>query len=176
MAKVSKKYRWDDDDVEQLIDLYEERVCLWDVSDKSYQKRDVKEKALAKISEIMGIDAAVIKAKWGSLRAQHGRELAKENRTKSGQSADDLYQSKWIFMEKMRFVEQIKKTMTSRSTIQLTSDENENAEGLFDDDEEDNFLSPQTPQRPLAKRRKKNSEEIKQTLISKCIDVLDKPN
>ena len=60
MAEVSKKYRWDDDDIEQLIDLYEERVCLWDVSDKSYQKRDVKEKSLAKISEIMGIDAAVI--------------------------------------------------------------------------------------------------------------------
>ena len=65
--------------------------------------------------------------------------------------------------------------MTSRSTIQLTNDENENAEGMFGDDEEDNFLTPQTPQRPLAKRRKKNSEETKQTLISKCIDVLDKP-
>ena len=51
--------------------------------------------------------------------------------------------------------------MTSRSTIQLTNDENENAEGMFGDDEEDNFLTPQTPQRPLAKRRKTLKKQSK---------------
>ena len=61
-----------------------------------------------------------IKAKWDSLRAQHRRELAKENKTESGQSADDLYESSWQYMEKMRFVEQVKKTAQSTSTLKLS--------------------------------------------------------
>ena len=66
----------------------------------------------------MGI--ATIKAKSNSFRARHGRELAKENKTKSGQSADDLYESSWKYMEKMRFVEQVKKTAQSTSTLKLS--------------------------------------------------------
>ena len=89
----------------------------------------------------MGIELAAIKAKWSSLRAQHGRELAKENKTKSRQSADDLYESKWAFMEKMHFVEQIKKTVKSKSTIQVTDgneseNEEETLQEMVGDDEE----------------------------------------
>ena len=48
----ANKFRWDDEDVDKLIDLYEARPCLWDIADRSYSKRDIKEKAL---SEIKGV-------------------------------------------------------------------------------------------------------------------------
>ena len=34
--------KWQDGEIEKLIDLYEENPCLWDIFDNSYRKRDVK--------------------------------------------------------------------------------------------------------------------------------------
>jgi len=89
-----QKFKWNDELVEKLIDLYEERPCLWDISDRSYSKRDVKEKALSEIKEEMGIEVSIIQAKWKVLRTQYGREVAKENKTKSGQSVTSTKNSK----------------------------------------------------------------------------------
>ena len=41
--------------MEKLIDSYEENPCLWDIFDKSYQKRDVKERALAAIANKLDV-------------------------------------------------------------------------------------------------------------------------
>ena len=79
---MTSKTELNDDQTDKLIDLYEERPCLWDISDKSYQKKDTREKSIAEISEQLDIDTAVVKSKWSSLRAQYGRELAKENKSK----------------------------------------------------------------------------------------------
>ena len=51
---------------------------------------------------------------------QFGRESAKENKSTSGQSTDGLYDSKWIFIDKMRFVEKVKKATRRSSTTQVT--------------------------------------------------------
>ena len=106
--------------VDKLINLYEARPCLWDIADPTYSKRNVKEKALSEIKEQLGMEITAIKAKWNSLRAQHGWQQAKENKTKSGQSAGDLYESSRQYMEKMRLVEQVKKTVQSTSTLKLS--------------------------------------------------------
>ena len=100
-----KNVKWDEENVDKLIDLCKARPCLWDIADPKYSKKDVKERALSEIKEELGIDITAIKVKWNSVRAQHGRELAKGNKTKSSQSANDVYESSWLFMEKMRFVE-----------------------------------------------------------------------
>ena len=47
----SQKFRWEDEDIESLIYLYEARPCLWDITDPTYSKRDVREKALSEITE-----------------------------------------------------------------------------------------------------------------------------
>ena len=86
----------------------------------TYSKRDIREKALSEIKEELGIEINKIKSKLNSLRAQHGRELAKGSKTKSGQSTDDIYESSWLLMEKMRFVEQVKKTARNTSTLKLS--------------------------------------------------------
>ena len=52
---AAKKKNWVDSEIELLIDLYEQSPGLWDIFDKSYQKRDVKEKRYADISEELQI-------------------------------------------------------------------------------------------------------------------------
>ena len=104
----SQRFHWEDEDIERLIDLYEARPFLWDIADPTYSKRDVIEKALSEIKEELGTEINTIKCKSNSLRSQHGRELAKKSKTKSAQSTDDICGSSWPFMEKMRFVEQVK--------------------------------------------------------------------
>ena len=42
----SKEWKdWMDEEISLLIDMLEEKPCLWDVFDKQYTKRDVKEMA-----------------------------------------------------------------------------------------------------------------------------------
>ena len=65
-AKKSNK-KWEDGEIEKLIDLYEENSCLWDIFDKSYQKQDVKEKALAAITKEFDVQITDIKAKWNAI-------------------------------------------------------------------------------------------------------------
>ena len=105
MAEKSEKSlkKWTDEEIEKLIDLYEENPCLWDIFDKSYQKRDVKERATAYIAEDLNRDVTDIKAKWNAIRGQFGRELNKALASKSGQSTAELYVSQWTFWERLQY-------------------------------------------------------------------------
>ena len=126
-ATGKQKYKWNDQTAEKLIDLYEERPCLWDIP-------DVKEKVLSEIKDELDIELSIIQAKWKSLRAQYRRELAKENKTKSGQSVDELYESSWAFMQKMRFADQARKTAKSTPTLKLTDTSTVHEESVKEDD------------------------------------------
>ena len=77
VAKRSNK-RWQDGEIEKLIDLCEE------IFDNSYQKRDVKERALAAIDNELHVQITDIKSKWNAIRGQFGRELNKVKSSKSG--------------------------------------------------------------------------------------------
>ena len=94
MAVKRSNEKWQDGKIEKLIDLYEENPCLWDVLGKSYQKRDVKERALAAISNELDVQIKDIKSKWNVIR-----ELNKVKPSKSGQSTGDLYVSQWIIWD-----------------------------------------------------------------------------
>ena len=41
---------WTDEEISLLMDMLEEKLCLWDVFDKEYMKRDVKEIACTEIT------------------------------------------------------------------------------------------------------------------------------
>ena len=57
-------------EIDQLIDLLEEKDCLWDVNKKDYHVRNKRERAFEEMRNILAIDVAEIKAKITSLRAQ----------------------------------------------------------------------------------------------------------
>ena len=62
--------RWSDHEVEQLIDLLEEKSFLWNVSNKDYYLRKKSERAYKRIEEKLGTERVVIKAKITTLGQQ----------------------------------------------------------------------------------------------------------
>ena len=74
-----------------FIDILKENPCLWDVFHKDYSKRDVKAVAYSSLAAVFETNVSFIKTKINRLRAQLGREKAKESKTKSGQCTDELY-------------------------------------------------------------------------------------
>ena len=92
-AKNGKK-KWTNDEVQDLIQLLEEKPCLQDIFSNEYTKREVKERAYAELVEHFDSSSGIVKAKINALREQLGREIAKESKTKSGQATDEKYVSK----------------------------------------------------------------------------------
>ena len=108
---------WTDEEISLLIDMLEGKPCLWDVFDKEYTKRDFKEIAYTEIASSLDTNIESIKAKINGLRAQLGREVAKVNKTKSGQSTDELYASSWIHYDRLSFLLPVIKSSKSRDTL-----------------------------------------------------------
>ena len=175
----SQKFLWEDKDIERFIDFCEARPCLWDIADPTYSKRHVRENALSEIKEELGIEINTIKSKWNSLRAQYGRELAKESNTKSGQSTDDVCESSWSYMEKILFVEQVKKTARIISTLIFQthnqSSKKRASRMMTRKNDSLNYDSNRSLVEKSAKRKRANPTEQKKKLMEKCIDVLDRP-
>ena len=77
---------------------------MWDVFDKAYTKRGVRKIAYTEIASSLDTNIESIKAKINGFSAQYGRELAKVNKTKSGQSTDEFYASRWIYYDRLSFL------------------------------------------------------------------------
>ena len=82
-------------------------------------------------------------------------------------------------MEKMGFVEQVKKTARSTSTLKISDPQSVIERESEQKDETQNDSLNLTCNRSLvdksAKRKLVNPTEQKQKLMAKCIDVLDRP-
>ena len=96
--------RWTKPEIDQLIDLLEEKDCLWDVNKMDYHLRNKRKRAFEEMRDILDIDIAEIKAKITSLRAQLGREIGKTNAKKSGQGLGENYKSSWIYFDRLQFL------------------------------------------------------------------------
>ena len=103
--------------------MLEQKPCLWDVFDKEYTKRDVKERAYTEIVSSLDTNIESIKAKINGLRAQLGREVGKVNKTKRGQSTDELYVSSWIHYDCLSFPLPVIKSSKIRDTLKLKNEE-----------------------------------------------------
>ena len=113
--------RWMEPEIDQLIDLLEEKDCLWDVNKKDYHLRNQCDRAFEEMRNILDIDVAEIKAKISSLRAQLGREIAKTKAKKSGQGLGDNYKSSWIYFDRLQFLVPIMQAGRSKDTLSSRS-------------------------------------------------------
>ena len=107
-----------------LIELLEESPNLWDVFNKDYSKRNVKHTAYKEIkTDVFGCNIASIKGKINGLRPQYGSEIAKANKTKSGQCAGKLYVSIWIQYQSMTFLQPVTKSSGSKNTLKQSNED-----------------------------------------------------
>ena len=135
--------------------MYEENPCLWDIFDNSYQKRDVKERALAAIANELDVQITDIKSKWNAIRGQFGRELNKVKSSKSGQSTDDLYVSQWMFWDKLQFLQSVMKTTKSRDTLSIGNDRFQIYASFSSDEESNDIGKKPMPEAKPPKGKKK---------------------
>ena len=133
---------------------------MWDFFDKEYTKWDVKEIAYTDIASSLDTNIESIKTEINVLRAQLGRKVAKVNKTKTGQSTDQLYASSWIHYDCLPFLLPVIKSSKSRDTLKRKNEE-ENEEV-----EETRFSMPELKKKTIAKR--------KTELLSKCTEAITK--
>ena len=80
-GRSGKSRRWCDAEVDRLIELLEERPCLWDVFCKEYHVREKRERAYEEIENELEIDLNDIKTKiveLGSFQAFFSSEGIKK--------------------------------------------------------------------------------------------------
>ena len=65
--KSAQSKKWRHEEILKLIELYEERQSLWDVSHKSYHLQDIREKALDEIATELETTVMEINSKWLNL-------------------------------------------------------------------------------------------------------------
>ena len=75
--KRKRKGKWNEEIVTALIDLLEERPCLWNIFDSQYTKHEKRDSAYKEIAEKLEREVGEIKTKIDYLRAQLGREISK---------------------------------------------------------------------------------------------------
>ncbi|EDO33387.1 predicted protein [Nematostella vectensis] len=105
--------RWLSHEVEQLIDLFEERPCLWDVSNKEYYQKGNRQRAEEEIAEQMGITLNDVKSKIKSLRSQLGREIYKIRTSEN-------YVPIWIFWHKLQFLADVMREGRKRDSMRVS--------------------------------------------------------
>ena len=98
MIKNGKK-KWTDDEVQDLTELLEEKLCLLDIFSNEYTERVVKERAYTELAKHFDFSSAIAKAKINALRAQLGREMAKESKTKRVRQQAKSMLANGCFME-----------------------------------------------------------------------------
>ena len=86
MTRTVKPNRsWKKEEIETLIGLYEERVCLWDFGSEEYINQHGKDLAYEQLDEEMkkyNISREEYKSKWTGLRGQFMREKDGERKKK----------------------------------------------------------------------------------------------
>ena len=116
-SQSGEKVEWTDDEVQDLIELVEEKPCLWDIFSNEYTKKEVKERVYVELAEHIDSSSAIVKAKIIGLRAQLGREKARELKTNSGQATDEKCVSKWVFYEELKFLRPAMAARKSQNSI-----------------------------------------------------------
>ena len=114
---VAKSKKWTDKEIDKLLEMLEDRVCLWDVSSKEYHLRDKRAKAYKEMEEKLGVKAAEIKSKIVGLRAQLGREMVKVRARKSGMALSEVYESNWIYWDRLQFLTKVMEACKSKDKL-----------------------------------------------------------
>lgn len=88
-----------------LISLVQERRLLWDVKHRHYHRRDLKEVAFSEVAAVFGdrFTVAQLRSRFANLRTQFTREKRKVQ-MRSGMSADDVYEPRWVHYNRLKFL------------------------------------------------------------------------
>ncbi|KAL9966434.1 hypothetical protein ACROYT_G024507 [Oculina patagonica] len=165
--KKTPRKSWTQSDIYRLIDLYEERTCLWDVFSNDYHNREVTGKAKSEMESILGLEWKEIYAQINSLRQVLGQNIKKVNTVKSGQSTDELYTPTWAFWNALQFLVPVMNAKPSKDTLKSS------VETVPSDS---NDLQEPSAKLPTKRKLQRGISDQQQLLMNECIRVLKQPD
>ena len=65
-ANKGNYQKWQDE-VQDLIEVLDEKPCLWDIFSNDYTKREVKERAYAELAEHFDSSSAIVKVNYNAI-------------------------------------------------------------------------------------------------------------
>ena len=169
--RVKHERYWKDEEIETLIGLYEERVCLWDFGSEEYINKDGKDLAYEQIDEEMkkyNISREEYKSKWKGLRGQFMREKDGERKKKSGQASNEVYVSKWKWFQHLKFLATINTNVSHTKGYDTMNKASTSCVTVEDTDE---IATVKTP-----KKMRGEVEKKKMLVLDKAVGILNEHN
>lgn len=100
----STKKEWPINETHKFISDYENNPCLWNLKDVEYKDKITREEAVRQLAVSFNKSECEIQRKLHGLRNQHAGETRKEKTSRTSQGADEVYKSKWIYFESLKFL------------------------------------------------------------------------
>ena len=102
------------DVTEQLIELYRQHVCLWQVTDFNYKNRYVRDDALRSIAHELKLTTKEVKEKIVHLRTQYHHYRRQGTKRKTGSGAEESKVIRWKWFNLLKFLSD---TVKPRATL-----------------------------------------------------------
>ena len=102
------------DVTEQLIELYRQHVCLWQVTDFNYKNRYVRDDALLAIAHELKLTTKEVKEKVTRLRTLYHHYRRQGTKQKTGSGAEESKVIKWKWFNSLKFLSD---TVKPRATL-----------------------------------------------------------
>ncbi|KAG5872352.1 hypothetical protein JTB14_006041 [Gonioctena quinquepunctata] len=93
----------EDDHVEVLIAEIQARPALWNTKLQAYKNKNVRDRLLTEVAQILGIYKETVAARWKNKKDKYRRELQKIPVSHSGDAAK-TYKSTWPYFDMMSFL------------------------------------------------------------------------
>ncbi|XP_047098149.1 uncharacterized protein LOC124798679 [Schistocerca piceifrons] len=151
---------WSRQQIVDLIAMYQEEDCLWNVRSKDYKNTLKKHDALAKIATAFSTDKGSVEKKIRSLVVAYRREKRKIIASRpSGSGADTAYDSNWFGYRLLQFLDDVHEPKETTDTV-----ENEvfvhSPEGTIEDEEV--AAGPSSPPPPKIRRMMGEKKDMQQ--------------
>lgn len=100
----SYKYKWLREDVLKLIEMVEDRNCLWNVASSDYHNQIKRRNCIAEIASELNIPSEEIKKKYTLFVLNILKRRTEMKTKKSGSGSDKVYLPKWEFFGALQFI------------------------------------------------------------------------
>uniref|UniRef100_A0A6P7GRR9 Uncharacterized protein LOC114345629 n=2 Tax=Diabrotica virgifera virgifera TaxID=50390 RepID=A0A6P7GRR9_DIAVI len=131
---------WNEENTQNLLEMYHERLVLWNSRLADYKDRNKRRDALLEISVSFGVEKEEIEKKIRYLLSHFAREVKKEKDSeKSGNGTVETYKSKWFAYKLMEFLKDKNKPIVTQDSEGKRKRKEEDSQEVETDDGEESL-------------------------------------
>ncbi|KAH8278774.1 hypothetical protein KR018_009316 [Drosophila ironensis] len=152
-----------------LISEYRCRRGLWDMTCDEYRKKDVKQRLLSEVSQVLGGNIPVneLEKKFHTLRTQYHREISRMKRK-------EPYNSKWFGFKNLVFLSSPYACRSTKGRLKTDLQGDERKFGLSESAAENNNSNSSTPAQNSSSAGAMNEDYLRKSHTSSRAQELEK--